>query len=108
MNSQQVIKLFETGIFTKSLEDVRQFRLLLQEAEVLLKWVPGNAGIQGNEEADATACAALKDLPELGTQPERITLAYLRGLRNQQLQRKHVRLDIGSWTYSCVDASHLN
>ncbi|KAI1004996.1 hypothetical protein K3495_g3222 [Podosphaera aphanis] len=58
----------------------------MQEAEVLLKWVPGHAGIQDKEEADATARAILKDLPELGTQPGRITLAYLRGLRNQQLQ----------------------
>ncbi|KAI0999383.1 hypothetical protein K3495_g8814 [Podosphaera aphanis] len=86
MDSQQAIKTLKTGVSTTSLEDVRQFRLLMQEAEVLLKWVPGHAGIQGNEEADVTARAALKDLPELDTQPERITLAYLRGLRDEQLQ----------------------
>ncbi|KAI0993551.1 hypothetical protein K3495_g14633 [Podosphaera aphanis] len=58
----------------------------MQEAVIILKWVPGHAGVKGNEEADAAARAGLKDLPNPGTQPENITLAYLRRLRNQQLQ----------------------
>ncbi|KAI0991475.1 hypothetical protein K3495_g16712, partial [Podosphaera aphanis] len=57
MDSQQAIKALETGFSTTSLEDVRQFRALMQEAVIILKWVPGHAGVKGNEEADAAARA---------------------------------------------------
>ncbi|POS87002.1 hypothetical protein EPUL_001339 [Erysiphe pulchra] len=65
------------------------FILLDNQAAVMavqkeLRLVPGHSKIRGNEEADAEARAALRDLPERNTQPGCITLAYLRRLMQQR------------------------
>lgn len=86
LDSQQAVSALLTGFSSTSLEDVRSFRALSEKAQVLVKWVPGNSGIQGNEEADAAGRSALRELPSPETQPESISLAYLRRLTNQRRQ----------------------
>ena len=94
MDSHQALKSLKTGVALSSLEDVRQFRTLAQQAQVLLTWIRGHSGIRGNEEADLVARTALRDLPSQHEQPEKITLAYLRRLLKQ---RRQTLLD-GWWT----------
>ena len=87
LDSQQAVNALTTGSSSTSLEDVRKFRALSNKAEISVKWVPGHAGIQGNEEADAIARAALRELPSPHTQPGSSALVHLRGLMNRKRQR---------------------
>ncbi|KAI1005862.1 hypothetical protein K3495_g2359 [Podosphaera aphanis] len=86
LDSQQAVKILTTGTSPFSLKDVRSFHALSKTAEVMVKWVPGHSGIQGNVEADSIARSALRGLPNLETQPGQLTLAYLRRLMNQRRQ----------------------
>ncbi|CCU76238.1 TE1b-like protein [Blumeria hordei DH14] len=87
LDSQQAVSALTTGLSPTSLEDVRSFRALSNLAKVLVKWVPGHAGIQGNEEADTIARATLRELPSQDTPPGSCTLAYLRGVMNHRRQK---------------------
>lgn len=87
LDSQQAVSALTTGSSSTSLEDVRKFRALSNKAEISEKWVPGHAEIQGNEEADAMARAALRELPSPDTLPGSSTRAHLRGLMNRRRQR---------------------
>ncbi|KAI0996073.1 hypothetical protein K3495_g12108 [Podosphaera aphanis] len=99
MDSQQARNAVLTGNTSPSIKDVRAFRSLIQEAHlaVQVKWVPGHSGIQGNEEADAAARAALRGLLDRDVEPETITLAYLHHL---MIQKRQALLDI-FWDKSC-------
>ena len=87
LDSQQAVSALMTGSSSTSLKDVRKFRAFSNKAEILVKRVPGHAGIQGNEEADAMAREALRELPSSHTQPGSSTLAHLRGVMNRRRQR---------------------
>ncbi|KAI0991356.1 hypothetical protein K3495_g16831, partial [Podosphaera aphanis] len=86
LDSQQAVKILITGTSSSSLKDVRSFHALSKTAEVFVKWVPGNSGIQGNVEVDSIARSALRGLPNLEIKPGLLTLAYLRRLMNQRRQ----------------------
>ncbi|KAI0998159.1 hypothetical protein K3495_g10032 [Podosphaera aphanis] len=75
-DSQQAAKALATGSTKSSLKEVLNIRALTKE-NIRIQWVPGYSGIQGNEEADALARAALRDLPHTDSVPEKITLGYL-------------------------------
>ena len=48
--------------------------------------MPGHSKMRGNEEADLEARTALRDLPGGNTEPNYITLTYLRRLMHQRRQ----------------------
>ncbi|KAI0991563.1 hypothetical protein K3495_g16624, partial [Podosphaera aphanis] len=86
LDSQQAVKILTTGKSSTSLKDVRNFYALSKTAAVMIKWVPGHSGIQGNVEADSMAKFALRGLPCRDVQPGKQTLAFLRRLMNQRRQ----------------------
>ncbi|KAI0992330.1 hypothetical protein K3495_g15856, partial [Podosphaera aphanis] len=77
IDSQQAVNALLTGNTTSSLKEVLDIRALAEKENIRVHWVPGHAGIQGNEEADALARAALRNLPSTENVPENITLGYL-------------------------------
>ncbi|KAI0996060.1 hypothetical protein K3495_g12121 [Podosphaera aphanis] len=77
-----------TGKSASSTRLTKLFHCLAKSVNAKFRWVPGHSKISGNEEADAEARAALRDLSERQTQPNYITLAYLRRL--MQLHRQQL------------------
>ncbi|KAI1007899.1 hypothetical protein K3495_g330 [Podosphaera aphanis] len=98
-DSQHARKALLTGNSLSSLEDVRTFRTLAQQAheQVQVNWVPGHSGIRENEEADTAARGALRNLPDRDTPPESCTTANLYRLMNR---RRQALLD-KFWEESC-------
>ncbi|KAI0993628.1 hypothetical protein K3495_g14556, partial [Podosphaera aphanis] len=91
LDSQAAVNALKTGSSQSSIRATREFYQIAREFNVDTRWVPGHSKIIGNEEADVEARSALQKLPARDSNPENITLAYLRRfmhLRRQDLVDK--------------------
>ena len=86
LDNQVAVTAFQTGISFSCIKLTYDFHNIARKLQIEVRWVPGHSKIRGNEEADAEARAALRDLPERNTQPGYITFAYLRRLMQQRRQ----------------------
>lgn len=86
LDNQAAVGALRTGNTSSCLLLTRTFHDVASKTNVEVKWVPGHSKINGNEEADSEARAALHDLPTRETPPGYITLAYLRRLMHQRRQ----------------------
>lgn len=85
-DSQHARTAMLSGDTSTSIKEARIFRTMTQAApeRIIVKWVPGHKGIQGNEEADAAARSKLRSLPLRDEEPQNISSAYLYRLMNQK------------------------
>lgn len=87
LDNQAAVLALTTGKSASSIRLTRLFHCLAKSVNADFRWVPGHSKISGNEEADAEARTTLRDLPERQTQPNYISLAYLRRLMQQHRQQ---------------------
>lgn len=86
LDNQAAVMALQTGKSSSSIRLTKLFHNLAKTSNAEFRWVPGHSNVRGNEEADAEARIALRDLPERNSQPTYITLSFLRRLMQQRRQ----------------------
>ena len=86
LDNQSAVNALKTGNSASCMWETRTFHDIACKVGAETRWVPGHSKIIGNEEADAAARSALQLLPSRQTEPDLITLAYLRRLMHNRRQ----------------------
>lgn len=97
LDNQAVVIALNIGKSASSIRLTKQSHSLAKSVNAEYIWIPGHSRISGNEQADAEARTALKDLPERHIQLGLITFAYLRQLMHQKFQHLVVKW----WSEAC-------
>ncbi|KAI1005063.1 hypothetical protein K3495_g3155 [Podosphaera aphanis] len=86
LDNQAAVMALQTGNSSSNIRLTYLFHNLAKTTNAEFRWVSGHSNIGGNEEADAEARIALRDLPERNTRPHFISLSYLWRLMQQRRQ----------------------